>query len=68
MNYIKNIHNDMMCNYYINIYNSFLLDQNDSNMMIINQNYFNPLSYFSHNIKKNNINLYILYNNLIFQK
>lgn len=64
MNYIKNIHNDMMCNYYNNIYNSFLLDQNNSNIMIINQNYFNPLSYFSHNIKKNNINLYILYNNL----
>lgn len=64
MDYINNIHNDMMCNYYLNIFNSFLLDQNDCNIMIINLNYFNPLTYFSHLIKKNNINLYILYNNI----
>lgn len=64
MNHIQNMHNNIMDKYYKNIYNTFLLNNNNDNILIINQNYFNPLTYYSHHLKKYNINLYILFNSI----
>lgn len=61
---IQKIHNNIMDKYYKNIYNTFLLNNNNDNILIINQNYFNPLTYYSHHLKKYNINLYILFNSI----
>tara|TARA_Y200000002_G_scaffold370788_1_gene366711 strand:+ start:465 stop:1085 length:621 start_codon:yes stop_codon:yes gene_type:complete len=61
MNYIKNIHNDIKSSYYKKIYDSFLLNNSDEKILIINQNYFNPLLMYSNYLKKYNINLYILF-------
>ena len=63
MNYIKNFQNNIMDKYYKNVYSSFLLNDENENVLIINQNYFNPLLYYSHYLKKYNVNLYILFSN-----
>lgn len=67
MNFIKNLHNNISDSYYKNIYNFFLNNdknnENNENILIINHNYFNPLLYYSHFLKKYNINLYIIFNN-----
>lgn len=64
MFHIQNIQNNIMDKYYKNIYNTFLLNNINENILIINQNYFNPLVYYSHHLKKYNINLYILFNSI----
>jgi len=62
MFHLQNMHNNIMDKYYKNIYTSFLLNNFNDNILIINQNYFNPLTYYSHHLKKYKINLYILFN------
>lgn len=64
MNYIQNIKNDMVVKFYRNLYKTFLLNEENENILIINQNFFNPLTYFSHYIKKFNVNIYILFCNI----
>lgn len=64
MFHIQNIQNNIMDKYYKNIYNTFLFNNINENILIINQNYFNPLVYYSHHLKKYNINLYILFNSI----
>jgi len=66
MNYIYNIHNDLITQYYKNIYNSFLFNEENEKIFIINQNYFNPLTFYSHYLKKFNTHLYILFSNYEF--
>ena len=62
MNYIYSFQNNMLNNYYKNLYNSFLLNNENENILIINQNFYNPLTSFSNYLKKYNTNLYILFN------
>lgn len=63
MNHLNNFHNNIISKFYKNIYLSFLLNNENENILIINHNYFNPLLYYSNYIKKYNVNLYILFNN-----
>ena len=75
MNHIKKFSDNLMDKSYQNIYSTFLSNHSNDhdkdnsnkngheNILIINQNYFNPLLYYSHYIKKYDINLYILFNN-----
>lgn len=62
MNYIYNIQENILNDYYNNLYNSFFLNNNNEHILIINQNYYNPLTNFSNYLKKHNTNLYILFN------
>ena len=50
----------MLNNYYKNLYNSLLNNENE-NILIINQNFYNPLISFSSYLKKYNTNLHILF-------
>ena len=61
MNYIYSLQNNMLNNYYKNLYNSFLLNNENENILIINQNFYNPLISFSSYLKKYNTNLHILF-------
>ena len=52
MNYIYSFQNNMLNNYYKNLYNSFLLNNENENILILNQNFCskwlfscNPLHY-----------------------
>lgn len=75
MNHIKKFSDNLMDKSYQNIYSTFLSNHSNDhdkdnsnkngheNILIINQNYFNPLLYYSHYIKKYDVNLYILFNN-----
>ena len=60
MNYISKFYNSVFNKYYQNIYETFLNKTINQNILIINQNYYNPLNDFSHYLKKYNLNLYIV--------
>lgn len=62
MNYIYSIQNNILNNYYKNLYNSFLLKNENENILILNQNFYNPLIAYSNYLKKYNTNLYIFFN------
>jgi len=55
--------------YYKNIYiEIFEKCNNNDTILIINQNYYNPLKNFSHFIKKYNLKIFIFFKNLIIKK
>ena len=55
--------------YYKNIYMEiFEKCNNNDTILIINQNYYNPLKNFSHFIKKYNLKIFIFFKNLIIKK
>ena len=60
MNYISNFYDSLFQKYYQNIYETFLIEKENKNILIINQNYYNPLDTFSHFIKKYKLTLYIV--------
>jgi hypothetical protein len=60
MNYISHFYNSLFNKYYQNIYETFLTDKENQNILIVNQNYYNPLNDFSHHLKKYKLNLYIV--------
>ena len=60
MNFISNLYDSIFNKYYISIYETFLDKKENQNMLIINQNFYNPLNDFSHYLKKYNLHLYIV--------
>ena len=55
--------------YYKNIYIEIFDKCNDNDtILVINQNYYNPLKHFSHFIKKYNLKIFIFFRNSIIKK
>ena len=61
MDFINQIKNNSLMNYYDSIYHSFLENKNE-NIIILNQNNYNPLIRFSNHLKKYNTKLYLFQN------
>ena len=64
MNIINKIAEKSYNEYYKDIYMSILNNcEEKENILVINQNYFNPLKYFSHFFKKFSLQFYIFFKN-----
>ena len=61
MNYIHQLYSTFFSDYYQRIYSTFLVPTKNENILIVNQNDYNPLIHFSHFLKKFNTHLYIIY-------
>lgn len=61
MDFMNQIKNNSFINYYDSIYYSFL-ENKEENIIIINQNSYNPFNLFSNHIKKFNTKLYLFQN------
>ena len=63
MNFIHKLKKNSLNNYYDSIYFSFLDNIENENIIILNQNDYNPLNKFNNYFQKYNTNLYIFYKN-----
>lgn len=63
MDFIYNLQQNMLNDYYFELYNSFLENKENENILILNQNYYNPLKNFSNYLKKYNTNLFLIFEN-----